>query len=74
MYSETPAGSYALSFQPNVRGALPGHRVASRIGGVQLMQVIVSHHVAECSLSLQTPHCLDVFSLRGSPSGVLGSV
>ena len=42
------AGSHALSFQPNIRGALPEHTVLSRIGGGE-----THSSNAECGLSLQ---------------------
>lgn len=46
------AGSHALSFQPNIRGAhrgaLPEHTVVSRIGGAE-----THSSNAECGLSLQ---------------------
>lgn len=59
------------------RGALPGLTVTSRIGVVTLILVIALHHVAEYSLSLQTLQTLqslDVFSFKGSRSGVLVNV
>lgn len=75
MYPKTHAGSQALSFQPIMRGghrgALPGPTVASRISEVKLILVIVPYHIAECGLSLQTLHFLDVFSFKSSSSGAL---